>query len=174
MAKAKERIDKVDVGDDKAHDQKEADVKKKALDFVSNECLTLPEDRFFKLIDAIEIRMKQKEAYKQNLLEEFRKARKEIADSIAADGKPVRENSRVAAETSYVPKKLESDKGPTLLSYLTTIISNDFDPAKFNSPYDMPLLEAMEKYPEIGGQFYSQLLKSSSDHLAGFLTHWKP
>lgn len=174
LAKAKDRIEKVDVGNDHLHDKKEAEVKKKALEFVSNECLTLPEDRFFKLIDAIEVRMKQKEAYKENLLEEFRKARKEIADSISVDGKnPIRETSAVSAEMAYVPKKIETDKGPYLLSYLTTAFSNNFNPARFNAGYDAPVFEAFEKYPELGDQMYKYLMRNE-DSLAGFLINWKP
>lgn len=172
LAKAKERIDKVDVADDQKRDAKEAEVKKKALEFVSNECLTLPEDRFFKLIDAIEVRMKQKEAYKQNLVEEFKKVRKEIADSIVQTGSPIRENTAIS-KTEYVPKKLTKDLGDNLTSYPTTVISNNFRPEKFSAGYDMPMLEVMEKYPKSADQFYQQIRKEDS-RTVGFLMFWGP
>lgn len=172
LAKAKERIDKVDVADDQKHDAKEVEVKKKALEFVSNECLTLPEDRFFRLIDAIEVRMKQKEAYKQNLVEEFKKVRKEIADSIVQTGSPIRENTAIL-KTEYVPKKLTKDMGDNLTSYPTTVISNNFKPERFNATYDTPMLEVMEKYPKSADQFYQQIRKEDS-RTVGFLMYWGP
>ncbi len=171
LAKAKERIDKVDVAEDDKHDEQEKAVKKKALEFVSNECLNLPEDRFFKLIDAIELRMRQKEAYKQNLLEEFRKVRKEIADSVTQTSAPIRENSTVT-QNDYAPKSLTKDMGEGLYAYATTAITNNFRPEKYSN-YDLPMLEAMEKYPQSSKQFYEMILKRN-ESVVGFLMHWGP
>lgn len=108
-------------------DTRELETKKKALEFISTECLSLPEDRFFKLLDAVELRMKQREAYKQNMLEEFRKARAEIMGELSS-AKPAEtrktpdgHNGTISGSgVEYDPKKLSS--------YDNEIIGDNFNP----------------------------------------------
>lgn len=145
LAKAKSRIEKIDVGGDNLHDQQEAEAKRKALEFVSNECLTLPEDRFFKLLDAIEVRMKQKEAYRENLLEEFRKARKEVAESV--------KRNKGAEAISYI-----ADRSETLFD--EAIFKTGFDPSKLNAEKGAQELIKAESKPNFEKNAYSEIMES--------------
>ncbi|MFB0965631.1 MAG: hypothetical protein QMC36_08360 [Patescibacteria group bacterium] len=156
LAKAKSRIDKIDLGGDNIHDQKEAEAKKKALEFVSNECLSLPEDRFFKLIDAIEVRMKQKEIYKENLLEEFRKARKEVAESV--------QKSKRAELVSYAKSYGEG-------FFDEKIFKSEFNPSKFNAKVGAQELIKAESRPNFEAFTYSEITESD-ERIAGFVAYW--
>ena len=71
-------LDAKDVNSDSAVDAKDSEIKNAAIEFISTECLSLPEARLIKLLEAIELRMQQKEAYKQNLLDECRREREKI------------------------------------------------------------------------------------------------
>lgn len=174
LSEARRRMASVDVGDDRKADDQERKIKEEALKYIQTECLGLPEDRFSKLLDAIVLRMKQKEAYKSNLLEGFRKDRQDIAKEVAASAKAVPAQAEKLTATQQVSriKPLGFDKGPEIFQYDQEILTDAFDPVKTNLDRAMPLLEMLDKYPTAEDQLFRKI-RDNNDVLAGFLIHWK-
>lgn len=181
LEEAKKKIAQTDVGGDRKADEKETKAKEEALQFIRTECLGLPEDRFEKLLEAVILRMKQKEAYKRNLLEEYRKARADIAQEVERTKSPAAapaSKTAVPAKPSAAPaakpepKPLAMDRGANIQLYDKEILTDRFDPAKTDLSRAMPLLESLDKYPQSEGALLNAI-RGDDGILAGFLIHWR-
>lgn len=155
LRQSKERISRMqDVNGDGSVDQKDAHVKEQALQFISTECLGLPEDRFLRLLEEIEIRMRQKESYKRNLFEEFREARKKVIQE--TEGTKFTQFIDQIKDNSPVDRELLRDY---------------FRPDKIDVQKSADYLEHLSKDPKCVERL-SRLILEDDKRIAGFLTYW--
>ncbi len=183
MKRAEERLAKIDVASDNRHDAGEIEAKKKALEFISTECLGLPEDRFLKLLDAVELRMKQREAYKRNMLEEFRKARAEIMEEISTNPDPSASTTKAKTENVPAPKPNPNEPDGVLVtngvkgdpkklsSYDYEMIGDHFNPHLSDVSRSIGMMIGLNRQPVLSGQFLIAV-DANPKTVAGMMLYW--
>lgn len=138
-------LDAKDVNSDNSVDAKDSEIKNAAIEFISTECLSLPEARLIKLLEAIEIRMQQKEAYKQNLLDECRREREKImagtthARKFGVDKFSVMDKLGMDPEIfrdNFKPGETEPQKGAEILQKLAFLPDGEAKITRFITQKD--------------------------------------
>lgn len=162
LEQAKARINALDVASDGVHDDpREREAKAQAIEFVSTACLDLPNDRLVRLVDEIRLRMEQRDAYRENLMDGFREARVKIIRET--------EGTRSTQAGNRILDRLNETFG-----YDRQLVRKCFDPRKVNAEAGANYLEHLSKDPS-GSNGFAKLMAAITEEdvrIAGFLTHW--